>query len=154
MSVTKGGSLIRGNDAARFASKTRVVGDCIEWTGSVSHNGYGKFMVGPAGGQRTWPAHRWSYLQAHGAVPELLRHKCDNPRCVRADHLEPGTQLQNVHDAMERGRRVVTLTPDLVRHFRSVRARGESMRGEAARLGLPYLTVYSAATGRTWRHIT
>ena len=144
---------IRNNDSARFMSKTCKVGTCIEWTGALNKDGYGKFMVGPHGKQRTFNAHRWAYEQHHGSVPPLLRHKCDNPRCVNVDHLEPGTQSDNVHDAMKRGRRKVTLTAELVMHFRAVRDSGRSVRAEAARLGISYTAAYQASAGSTWRHI-
>lgn len=147
--------MIRGDDDRRFASKTAPGnGGCIEWTGTLTCSGYGKFMTGPHGGQRTWNAHRWAYQRKHGTLPPLLRHKCDNPKCVNVDHLEPGTQLENVHDAMDRGRRKVTLTVEMVRALRAVRVSGESIRAEATQLGVPYPAAYQAAVGNTWRHVS
>jgi hypothetical protein len=154
MPVKKGGSLIRGNDSARFASKCTPSGECIEWTGSLTENGYGKFMTGPAGGQRTWIAHRWIFAQHYnGSEPAVVRHKCDNPKCVRIEHLESGTQRDNVHDALARGRRKQTLTVDMVRGLRAVRSAGGSIRAEATRLGVNYSAAYQAAVGRTWGHV-
>jgi hypothetical protein len=153
MPVVKGGTLIRGNDAARFASKTAIDGECVVWTGSVAHNGYGKFVTGPAGRQRHHVAHRWAYAQAHGDAPPLLRHTCDNPRCVRVDHLVPGTQHDNVHDALSRGRRKQALTPEIVRSLRVARDLGRSIRQAAADLRVNYQTAYQAAIGKSWRHV-
>lgn len=153
MPVKKGGSIIRGNDRARFDSKTRANGECLEWTGALTANGYGKFMTGPSRGQTTWVAHRWAYTQVHGSAPSLLRHKCDNAKCVRVDHLEPGSQLDNVHDALSRGRRHQELTPDLVAEIRSVYQSGQSLRAFAASKGINYSTAYQAATNRSWRHV-
>lgn len=154
MPVARGGTLIRGNDSARFASKCRHEGECIVWTGGLNERGYGKFMIGPAGNQRTWIAHRWVYAQHfNGAEPLVVRHRCDNPRCVNINHLEAGTQLDNVHDALSRGRRKQALTAEMVRQLRSVRNAGGSLRAEAARLGVNYYTAYQAAVGNTWRHI-
>ena len=31
-------------------------------------------------------------------------HRCDNPRCFNPDHLKQGTQRENVHDMMKKGR--------------------------------------------------
>ena len=56
-------------------------------------------------------AHRVAYEIASGiAVPPdlLVCHKCDNPRCVRADHLFLGTPKDNVRDAMTKGRMRLT----------------------------------------------
>lgn len=36
------------------------------------------------------------------------RHKCDNPNCVNPDHLEWGTQADNINDAKVRGRMNLT----------------------------------------------
>lgn len=33
----------------------------------------------------------------------VAMHTCDNKRCINPDHLELGTQRQNVKDAIERG---------------------------------------------------
>lgn len=41
----------------------------------------------------------------------VTRHKCDTRNCINPDHLMTGTQKQNTHDAIERGRhrrRIVT----------------------------------------------
>lgn len=50
--------------------------------------------------------HRLAYETWVGAVPEghVVRHKCDNPPCINPDHLETGTQADNVQDAKSRGR--------------------------------------------------
>jgi hypothetical protein len=45
-----------------------------------------------------------------GEIPQgyLIRHKCDNPKCINPDHLETGTDYDNVQDMIERGRFNVT----------------------------------------------
>lgn len=46
------------------------------------------------------------YQQKYGEIPErmVIRHKCDNRWCCNVDHLEIGTQKDNVRDMIERGR--------------------------------------------------
>ena len=52
--------------------------------------------------------HRLAYAEHHGIdiddVPPLLRHKCDNPRCVNPHHLLPGSHQDNANDRVSRGR--------------------------------------------------
>ena len=54
------------------------------------------------------PLHRL-VLAAHLGIPELelvgvVRHQCDNPRCVEPTHLIQGTQADNMRDMVMRGR--------------------------------------------------
>lgn len=59
-------------------------------------------------GGKLYYVHRLAYAKAHGisvcAVPALLRHTCDNPRCIEPTHLLPGTHLDNARDRVTRGR--------------------------------------------------
>ncbi len=156
MPVRKGGTIIRGDNLARFWSKTKVDGECIVWTADVDRDGYGRFAVGPRGSQRHHRAHRWIWEYFNGPIPDgqVLRHKCDNPPCVAyLVHLIPGTNLQNTHDALERGRQRQVLDEALVRKIRAVRASGASVMAFARELGIPYPTVLSAATGENWKHV-
>jgi len=34
----------------------------------------------------------------------VVMHKCDNPPCVRPDHLAVGTQAENIRDCKRKGR--------------------------------------------------
>ena len=54
-------------------------------------------------------AHRVAYCEAR-QIPithlkgSVVRHTCDNPRCINPQHLLIGTQQDNVADRKERGR--------------------------------------------------
>ena len=54
--------------------------------------------------------HRLAYAEAHGldeaTMGGVVRHKCDNPRCINPAHLEFGTHSDNTQDMMQRGRQV------------------------------------------------
>lgn len=77
---------------------------CWLWTGNKMSFGYGRLMVN----RKMIGAHRYSYELAHGPIADgvVIRHSCDNPPCVNPAHLIAGTQSDNVHDMLERGRHV------------------------------------------------
>lgn len=78
---------------------------CWEWKGSRNDFGYGVVDL-TRKGLFNARVHRLMYERFVGEIPEgfIVRHTCDNPPCSNPDHLEIGTQLDNVHDMFERGR--------------------------------------------------
>lgn len=78
---------------------------CWEWRGPKNEHGYGLISLRRAGlsGARV---HRLMYERFVEPIPEglVVRHKCDNPPCVNPDHLETGTQRDNMADMAARGR--------------------------------------------------
>ena len=91
----------------RFWDKVTIGDDCWEWQAYriPPPSGYGQFGMGGRRG-RMHPAHRVAWLLWHGTIPEGMRvlHRCDNPPCVRPDHLFLGTQADNVRDMHQKGR--------------------------------------------------
>ena len=75
--------------------------------GSVNTTGYGQ-MTTRRDGEKRRPrlVHRLSYEYAYGPITseQIVCHKCDNPSCVRPDHLFVGTQLDNMRDMYRKGR--------------------------------------------------
>lgn len=95
----------------RFWSKVRIghPDACWPWTGSVTHNGYGKFYLQGD----IVVAHRVALFLFTGNDPGdlLARHLvCDNPPCCNGRHLAPGTYQQNTADMISKGRRGDTRT--------------------------------------------
>ena len=88
----------------RFWAKVDTSGECWEWTAARNSKGYGAFWDGT----RHQKAHRYSWELQIGTIPEglLVCHKCDNPKCVRPDHLFLGTYQDNAIDAINKGRMV------------------------------------------------
>lgn len=78
---------------------------CWEWTGGHDKDGYGYFLVRPRlkGLDRT---HRVSWVIHFGPIPVglFVLHRCDNPPCVRPDHLWLGTSADNTADMVAKGR--------------------------------------------------
>lgn len=85
----------------RFWSKVRRGRGCWCWTGSVGRHGYGQLKLGG----RQLLAHRvaWGLSNEDPGVACVL-HRCDNPICVRPDHLFLGTKRDNSDDMISKGR--------------------------------------------------
>lgn len=79
---------------------------CWLWQGATFRNGYGNFRLqGPE--RRNIGAHIFSFIISNGQIPDdgkVIMHHCDNPACVRPDHLRVGTRAENTHDMMSKGR--------------------------------------------------
>lgn len=154
------------------------LGLCWEWTGARKQSqtpgvsGYGvvkrngKFLL----------VHRLVYdlVKPWGLRPSsattsttpfrqarIVRHRCDNPCCIRPDHLWSGTQTDNMRDMNARGRhgqlnkpgRPIKLTTEKVVAIRAAHASGESQRSIALRLGVSQPAISGIIAGRTWRHV-
>lgn len=89
----------------RFWSKVKKSDDpdgCWEWQTHLSNKGYGFFSYHG----KNVGAHRRSYEMAYGEIKDGLHvlHTCDNPPCIRPDHLKLGTMADNVKDMIKKGR--------------------------------------------------
>ncbi len=86
----------------RFWAKVEKTADCWLWRGGLNENGYGVFRLN----NRTVLSHRVAYELSNGTIPDglLVCHHCDNPPCMRPDHLFIGTNADNVRDRVEKGR--------------------------------------------------
>lgn len=143
----------------RFWAKVDQSGECWLWTGCKDDQGYGTFGVE----KHTVRAHRFAWTLTHGPIPNGVDvcHSCDNPSCVRVDHLFLGTQQDNSDD-MKRKRR----QPHGIRHGMAVltdsdviaiRQRYAAGGVTLTQLGREYGVVHSAisaiVTRRRWRHL-
>lgn len=92
------------DDEARFWTHVEKTDGCWLWKSTLFGNGYASFKM--QGLQRH--ASRVSYEIAYGVDlrgnPMFMCHHCDNPKCVRPDHLFLGTVQDNNADMWSKGR--------------------------------------------------
>ncbi len=88
----------------RFWTKVAKGDNCWLWMQGKSA-GYGRFNLwrGPS---HSVLAHRYAWELTYGPIPDDLPvlHRCDNPPCVRPDHLFLGTQADNLRDMHTKNR--------------------------------------------------
>lgn len=89
----------------RFYSKVfmdRDASACWTWTGSRNSDGYGSIRM--SGGASK--AHRVAWELENGSIRAGVHvlHRCDNPSCVRPDHLFLGDHDANMRDKSQKGR--------------------------------------------------
>ncbi len=142
----------------RFWAKVDKTGECWEWKGYRTSDGYGRFMLG--GKSRHAP--RVAYELAFSPLPEgtLVCHRCDNPGCVRPEHLFEGTQQDNMRDMASKGRGArlggarnprAKLDWAQVGQIRERYAQGGITQSALARLyGVSAAAIRFIVTGRTW----
>lgn len=136
------------------------LGQCWVWTRSTDKRGYGRIGSGGRGPWRS--AHRVSWELANGPILGDLQvlHRCDNPPCVRPDHLFLGTHADNFADATQKGRlnrgvanNMARLNDDLVREIRRRHDAGEGSTSIARSLGFGVNTVWRVAVRQGWTHV-
>ena len=86
----------------RFWRKVRKTDGCWMWDATRLERGYG--VISNKG--RFLRAHRVSYELHYGSIPTdmCVLHSCDNPSCVRPDHLRLGSRADNAADKVAKKR--------------------------------------------------
>lgn len=150
----------------RFWHKVIVTSKCWEWSGPLTDDGYGIFQAHSALGPMR-RAHRVSCAMFNGYPPEgsFVLHSCDNPTCVRPEHLRYGTAKENAEDMVLRGRtrdqrgenhNMVKLDSDTVLKIRDALA-SSGKDGTAKSLSLKYgvsqSTISLIKKRKSWTHI-
>lgn len=142
--------------AERFWSKVDKTEGCWNWTASADRAGRGRFKWNG----RVGYAPRFSWELHYGEIPEGLYvlHECDNPACVRPDHLFLGTKGDNNTDRSRKGRNAdfsgsknpaskidEGVAKEIIRLIKN--GLGNT---EISKLGFPYNAVQNIRYGRAW----
>lgn len=77
---------------------------CWEWKGARNGSGYGTIYIN----RKRQFAHRamWQAVKGPIGAGQVICHSCDNPACVRPDHLFAGSLADNNRDRHAKGRSV------------------------------------------------
>jgi hypothetical protein len=149
-------------ETEKFWSRVDKSGDCWLWTGRKNGYGYGRFA-------NDLMAHRVSYSLANGSVPEGMHvlHHCDNRLCVNPQHLYAGTDKDNAHDKVQRGRcpkvnpkvrgegnGSAKLTETQVKEILSLHKSGLSNVSISHKYGVYQANIARIVNGELWKHVT
>ncbi len=175
---------LRSRDASKLYSCRALLGEgqedrrLLALDGESYKNGYGKF--GRGGRRGGWMfASRAAWELTYGPIPPNLcaLHHCDNPPCVRPDHLFLGTKAQNSADMAAKGRSTIgdrnptrlypecvvrgerqwlaKLSSQVVRKIRErYEAGGITQVALAAEYGVSFQTVHRVVRYKGWIHVT
>lgn len=105
-------------EITRFSNLVEKTSDCWLWKGACYRFGYGHFRRKINDKWIMYKAHRFAYEYYNGNIPKgyIIRHTCDNPKCVNPSHLVIGTYKDNVQDMLKRGRKVHGINPNHKQH--------------------------------------
>lgn len=147
----------------RFWAKVSKTETCWLWTAYTDDWGYGQIGRGRCG-ERKIRAHRVSWTLHFGPIPNglFVLHSCDNPPCVRPDHLWLGTNADNNRDAASKGRSACgesngqsKLTEHQVKMIRRLRATTTFTQAQIARrFGIAQSMVSMIERRHKWKRVS
>jgi hypothetical protein len=129
----------------------------VKGSSLIKGGGYAPFMWRG----KIMMAHRVSWILEHGEIPAgmCVCHHCDNPRCVRPDHLFLGNHAANMRDRDRKGRGYMKrgsahpqarLTKEQVYEIREA-PKGKGTIGQLARkFGLAPGSISNIRARRSW----
>lgn len=107
-------------------------------------------------------AHRFVYQECFGNIPHgiVVRHKCDNRGCINPEHLQLGTQSENMRDAVSRRRTAhgerngrAVLTEETARKIKTLIREGATTKEIMQEMGVKRHVVRRIREKRSWRYV-
>ena len=149
----------------RFWKYVMKADDCWPWIGTTNHDGYGVLRTRLESGRRQSTfAHRVSWQMHYGEITEGLEvcHKCDNPPCVKPEHLFLATHIENIRDATVKGRMRglrgelnwnAKLTDKMVLEIHLMTSQGVSRTAIAKHFNVSTALISAIARRQIWKHV-
>lgn len=140
-----------------FEKNTKKINECLEWTGTKTPDGYGRFKFRG----KIHSAHRAHWELNMGKIPEglLVCHHCNNRACVKIEHLFLAPRSQNSKDMVRKGRSAkgsrngsAKLSEYKVMKILLTPAE-TSISDIAKKYGVHASTIRRVLDGKTWNHI-
>lgn len=142
----------------RFWKHVEKTADCWFWTAFKDSRGYGRINFE----QTPILAHRVSWEIHNGPIPDGMSvlHHCDNPSCIRPDHLFLGNASDKMNECSKKGRttrgersKSSKLTEALVSEIRTKYASGTISQSKLAKeYGVCQATINEVVRGFLWKH--
>lgn len=134
-----------------YLQHTKQVGECWIWTRCLNTDGYPRaYINGNANGK----VHRAVYGLIHfdeDITNKVIRHTCDNPKCINPHHLVSGSAADNVRDMDRRWRRAHTkLTQQEVQKIRELAGKVKGVE-LASMFNVDARTISSIINGRHFK---
>jgi hypothetical protein len=120
---------------------------CWEWKRARTRCNYGQLADSTR-------AHRFAYELFVGPIPPgmCVLHRCDNPPCTNPAHLFLGTNGDNVHDSVAKGRFTGRkLNAEKARAIREALAAGQSHFDLAKQYGVVPSSILLIAWNKTYK---
>lgn len=144
-------------DKERFWSKVDIKSEeeCWNWKDSLDKSGHARMSVGGRDGEKL-SVHRIAKTLSIGEeLPDdkVVMHTCDNPPCCNPNHLELGTQIDNIADMVEKNRSAISfgfakVDWDIVDNIRSSDLSGKDLSNKYK---LAKSTVSEIRNNKIWK---
>ena len=139
----------------KYLSYTEDNNGCKEWTRCLNSDGYPRAAYK---GNLNGKVHRIVYELSHPDEDingKVIRHTCDNPKCINPDHLLSGTVADNMKDRDTRGRQALAaFNAKQIIAIRNMYATGQYTHAEIGILfNVNYRTIQQIVTHKSYRWV-
>lgn len=141
-------------DLNYFLKNTKPNGDCLEWTKCFNSDGYPRTnWKGSCNGK----VHRivWELSNKQLATTKVVRHICNNSKCINPKHLTIGTTADNIKDRDLAGRHGASkISPkDVNAICQLYNTKQYTQKEIGIMFGINNRTVSSVIKGTHWKHV-